>query len=372
MDRLLRRRGAPVDLPAPVRQGGTQAAPDRAGIDAFADSAGIGVIWLDGERVVVGANQSAHTLLGRQPPALEGLTVLGVFLDHRVDELLARAGRERAEMELTNLDEPQRTLLLAAEPRTAGWLLTIHDVSELRRLQRIRSEFVDNLAHELRTPLTTIRLLTETLRDSAERDELPERVRERLATLDVETGHLVQMVNELLDLSRIESGASRLRLDTVDMGAVIAGTVARLRTFADRQQVQLAVELPSETPLDPVRGDSDRLGQVLVNLLHNAIKFSPPGTSVTVRAAPRDGQLAVSVADQGIGIPRADRERVFERFYKADKARERGPGGTGLGLAIARHIVEAHGGRIWVDSEEGRGATLTFSLPLPERPSQSP
>jgi two-component system phosphate regulon sensor histidine kinase PhoR len=171
------------------------------------------------------------------------------------------------------------------------------------------------------------------------------------------------MVNELLDLSRIEGGAAELHFQSVDLAAVVHGAIERLRTFAERQGVQLTTELPSDGERR-VWGDDERLGQVLINLLHNAVKFSPSGTTVTVAAREHDGQLAIEVRDQGVGIPRADIDRVFERFYKVDKARQRGQGGTGLGLSIARHIIEGHGGRIWAESDERRGSVFTFTVPL--------
>jgi two-component system, OmpR family, phosphate regulon sensor histidine kinase PhoR len=332
---------------------------------AFADGLGVGVLWLDGHRRVLTANGAAHSLLRRRPGALVGLSALAAFVDHRVDELLSTARGGRAQLELATIGEPPRTLLVAAEPRGEGWLLTITDVSELRRLQRIRAEFIDNLAHELRTPLTTVRLLVETLRADAERGGQSARLRERIAKIDAETEHLVQMVNELLDLARIEGGETRLQLASIDIVAVIERALERLRTFADRQRVTLVNATPARADGDVPRalGDGDRLGQVLVNLLHNAIKFSPPGARVTVSASHDERELTVTVRDEGSGIARRDLDRIFERFYKADRARPRGAGGTGLGLAIARHIVEGHGGRIWVDSEEGRGAAFSFTVP---------
>jgi two-component system phosphate regulon sensor histidine kinase PhoR len=171
------------------------------------------------------------------------------------------------------------------------------------------------------------------------------------------------MVNELLDLSRIESGGAIVHLDDVDLARLARASTERLRLFAERQGVTLGVEAVDNLP--PVRGDEARLGQVLVNLLHNAVKFSPDGGDVTVRVRREGGEVVVSVADQGIGIPRAALARVFERFYKVDRARVRG-GGTGLGLAIARHVVAQHGGRIWVESEEGRGSVFSFALPVAE------
>jgi two-component system phosphate regulon sensor histidine kinase PhoR len=242
----------------------------------------------------------------------------------------------------------------------------MEDVSELRRLRQIRAEFIDNLSHELRTPLTTVSLLAETLTREADvaGDSIPPRMRDRIVKIEVETGHLVQMVSELLDLSRIESGGGLGVVDVLDLGRVTAESTERLRLFADRQGVTLRIQIAD--PLPPVRGDAARLGQVVVNLVHNAVKFSPDGGDVTVSVRPdAEGEVVVSIADHGVGIPRAAQPRIFERFYKVDRARVRGEaGGTGLGLAIARHIVEQHGGRIWVESREGRGSTFSFAVPV--------
>jgi two-component system phosphate regulon sensor histidine kinase PhoR len=169
-------------------------------------------------------------------------------------------------------------------------------------------------------------------------------------------------VNELLDLTRIESGGALLLLDDVDLGRVATGSVERLRLFAERLGVRLALDLPPVVP--PVRGEEERLGQVLVNLLHNAVKFSPNGGTVTVRVTVGGDEVLTAVEDHGIGIPRPALARIFERFYKVDRARVRSGGGTGLGLSIARHVIAQHGGRIWVESREGQGSTFTFAVPL--------
>jgi two-component system phosphate regulon sensor histidine kinase PhoR len=238
-------------------------------------------------------------------------------------------------------------------------------VSELRRLQQIRAEFVDNLSHELRTPLSTVSLLAETLTREADAagDGVPPKMRDRIAKIEVETGHLAQMVNELLDLARIESGGPLALIDAVDLARVVTESVERLRLFAERQGLRLVVEAPDSVPA--VLGDEARLGQVVINLVHNAVKFGADGSEVTVRVEQRGDEVVVAVEDRGIGIPEADRARVFERFYKVDRARVRG-GGTGLGLSIARHVIGQHGGRIWVESEEGVGSTFSFALPIPE------
>ena len=291
-----------------------------------------------------------------------GRSALEAFVDVRI-EGIARAAMEygSANGEVTVRSRSGVTVTVRARrsPVSGVWLV-LEDVSELRRLQRIRAEFIDNLSHELRTPLTTISLLAETASRDAE--SASPRLRDRISKIEVETGHLTQMVNELLDLSRIESGTAQLLLDDVDLVRVARSTAERLRLFAERQGLRIELDLPDR--VSPVRGDEDRLGQVLINLLHNAVKFSPNGGEIVVGVREEEGEVKVWVRDPGIGVPRSDLGRIFERFYKVDRARVRGRGGTGLGLSIARHVVESHSGRIWAESEEGSGSTFTFTVPF--------
>ncbi len=342
-----------------------QAAAVESDRTTVLDATGVGVVLVGEDLLVTSANPVACKLLGRAPGSLIGLSPLEVFIEPAIEVMVEAArdtGAAGGELAFRGGDGP--TVLIRARRSSLGgvWLV-LEDVSELRRLQRIRAEFIDNLSHELRTPLTTVSLLAETLVREADGagESIPPRMRDRIAKIEVETDHLVQMVEELLDLSRIESGGPLVMLDEVDLGRLAVASVERLRLFAERQGVELRTDVPDAVP--PVRGAEDRLGQVMVNLLHNAVKFSPDGGEVTVRVRPTAEEVVVSVEDHGIGIPRADQARVFERFYKADKARRRG-GGTGLGLSIARHVVEAHGGRIRVESEEGRGSTFSFALPV--------
>ncbi|HEU0244130.1 MAG TPA: ATP-binding protein [Candidatus Limnocylindrales bacterium] len=323
----------------------------------------VGVLRFDPAGRIVAANARAHALLDVVPGRLLGRSIMETFLDARVEGALASlAAGASAVTEIRARDGDQRTVLVRARRAPGGALdVVLEDVTELRRLQQIRTEFIDNLSHELRTPLSTVSLLAETLARDAERADVPARMRERIAKVEVETGHLVQMVNELLDLARIEGG-SQLRLeDEVDLGRLAESSAERLRLFADRQGVTIAVDVEPDLPL--VRGDEARLGQVFVNLVHNAVKFSPDGGEVRIGVRQEGDEVVVSVRDHGIGIAKADRTRVFERFYKTDRARVRG-GGTGLGLSIARHVVRGHGGRIGVESEEGEGSTFTFTIPL--------
>lgn len=324
-----------------------------------------GIVRVDDDLVVESANIAAHAFAGRSPGSMVGLSVIEAFVDRRIEAFVRMArdtGSAAGELVLAPPDGPA-LVVRARRSRARGIWLIMEDVTELRRLQRIRTEFVDNLSHELRTPLTTVSLLAETLSRDAEaaEDAIPARMRDRIARIEVETGHLVQMVNELLDLARIERGRSPVRLDDVDMARLAQATTERLRLFAERQGVQLVVDVEDGLPL--ARGDEERLGQVLINLVHNAVKFSPDGGLVSVRVRRSGDGLDISVEDHGIGIRAADQARIFERFYKVDRARVRGGGGTGLGLAIARHVVESHGGRIRVESEEGRGSTFSFTLP---------
>jgi two-component system, OmpR family, phosphate regulon sensor histidine kinase PhoR len=328
---------------------------------------GVGVVRLDDDRRIELANGSAHAFLDRPAGSLRGLTLTGAFLDARIEAIVESArvaGSASGEVRL----RPDGAVLIARARRSPvrGLWLVLEDVSELRRLQQIRAEFIENLSHELRTPLTTVSLLAETLTREAEAagDAVPAKMRDRIAKIEVETGHLVQMVNELLDLSRIETGVGPILLDDVDLARIATASTERLRLFAERQGVTLTVDVPEAVPM--VRGDEARLGQVLVNLLHNAVKFSPDGGDVTVTVRVYGSDVLTSVADHGVGVPKVAQARIFERFYKVDRARVRGEaGGTGLGLAIARHVIEQHGGRIWVESEEGSGSTFSFALPIP-------
>jgi two-component system phosphate regulon sensor histidine kinase PhoR len=361
------------DVVAPVRRlveraeaADWELAQQRRDTAYLADLIGVGIVHIGDDLRVDLANTAAHVFLDRSPGSMAGRTAIEAFVDRHIEEIVRDAqetGAAVGEVTVRDADGPSLLVRARRSPVRGVWVV-LEDVTELRRLQQIRAEFIDNLSHELRTPLSTVSLLAETLeRESVQAGEaIPPRMRERIGKIQEETGHIVQMVNELLDLSRIESGGAVVHLDDVDLAAIATTSTERLRLFAERQGVDLAVDVPDEVP--PVRGDEPRLGQVFVNLLHNAVKFSPDGGRVTVRVTVVNGEVVASVEDEGVGIPRVALARVFERFYKVDRARVRG-GGTGLGLSIARHVVEQHGGRIWVESEEGSGSTFSFALPIP-------
>ena len=369
---LLKEEGASDDLAARVRRVQERLTASEFELDQqtrnasyLADLMGVGILRLDDSLRVELANPAAHLLLGRPAGSIAGRSAMEAFVDTRFEQLVIAAresGSASGEFRVRGLEGPVIVARARRSPVRGVWVV-LEDVSELRRLQQIRAEFIDNLSHELRTPLTTVRLLAETLARDADAagDAVPAKMRDRIAKVEVETGHLVQMVNELLDLARIESGGPLVLLDDVDLGRVVGESVERLRLFAERQGLSLVVDVPASVP--PVRGDEERLGQVVVNLVHNAVKFGGDSGDVTIRVQEADGEVVTSVEDHGVGVPKGDQARIFERFYKVDRARVRG-GGTGLGLSIARHVLEQHDGRIWVESEEGIGSTFSFALPI--------
>jgi two-component system phosphate regulon sensor histidine kinase PhoR len=222
----------------------------------------------------------------------------------------------------------------------------------------MRREFIGNISHELRTPLAAIKAIVDTLRDGAI-DEKEVAV-DFLNRLDVEVDGMTQMVTELIELSRIETGKIPLRLEKVNLNLLIEEVITRFGPQADRQQVSLSAELPSDLP--SVQADKERIQQVIVNIVHNAIKFTPPGGKVIVSTKFDGRSVIAQVSDTGIGIAKEDLPHIFERFFKVDRSRS--TSGTGLGLAIAKHIVQTHGGSIWVQSEQGKGSTFGFNLTL--------
>ncbi|MBV9850743.1 MAG: GHKL domain-containing protein, partial [Armatimonadetes bacterium] len=236
------------------------------------------------------------------------------------------------------------------------FLLVLRDLTELRRLERVRRDFVANVSHELRTPLTSIKAMAETLLDGARLDES---VAGRfLETIIRESDRLVRLSSDLLDLSRVEARGPNK--EEIDLAALVTEVAARFAAPAQKAGVSLTNRAAG--PLR-VMADRDEMAQVLVNLLDNAITYTPRGGSVTVTASETPEAVTVAVADTGIGILSHDIRRLFERFYRADKARSRASGGTGLGLSIVKHIVENHGGTVGVESEYNKGSTFTFTLP---------
>lgn len=243
-------------------------------------------------------------------------------------------------------------------PQEGIVLILLQDRTKHRQLEKMRQTFVSNVSHELRTPLTTMKVLTETLQQCVVSD--PQNAEKFLNLMDVEIDKLTQMVLELLELSRIESGREEMRKADINVMELLIKPVERMRLQAERARLSLVIEDPGEAQVISV--DAEKMEQVLLNLIHNAIKHTPPGGKITLSAERAEKEIILKVKDSGEGIAEKDIPRIFERFFKTDQART--SGGTGLGLAIAKHIVEAHNGRIWVESAEGQGATFYIALPL--------
>jgi len=247
-----------------------------------------------------------------------------------------------------------------AKAKPSGAVVVLHDVTELRRLERVRQDFVANVSHEFKTPLTAIQGFAETLLGGALDDPTNNR-----RFLDIIRNHairLARLTNDLLKLARIEAGKLEVEFFPVGLIELIEGCAETTLMKASRKQITLEIEVPPGLPA--VQGDASLLRDVLQNLLDNAIQYTPAGGHVHVTAEAKGREAVITVSDTGLGIPTSDRERIFERFYRVDAARSREAGGTGLGLSIAKHIVEAHNGRLWVDSVIGEGSKFSFSIPI--------
>ncbi len=339
---------------------------------------GVAVVGAD-ERVVF-SNAAFAQILGlgeSEPSAGQGLMLVELV---RQSELLvlvkkALAERRRVESDVTVGTLRPRTFAVTAAPveaarvdtiegnahrETLGAVLVLHDISELRRLERVRRDFVANVSHEFKTPLTAIRGFAETLlggalEDADHRARFVEIIREHAE-------RLTRLTDDLLRLSKMEAGQFALEFKPVEATELLTSCMDTARFSAEQKKLQIELNCPDKMP--PVRGDAGRLRDVIQNLLDNAVQYTPPGGRIVVSATAKNGDVVFDVTDNGIGIPQADLERIFERFYRVDDARSREAGGTGLGLAISKHIVEAHSGKIWVESTIGEGSSFHFSIPI--------
>jgi len=253
---------------------------------------------------------------------------------------------------------------------TSGAVIVLHDITELRKLERIRRDFVANVSHEFRTPLTAIQGFAETLIGGAIDD--PQNRGRFLGIILEHSRRLARLTEDLLKLSQMDAERLELEIRPANVAQLIESCYETSQRRALEKDLSLSLNLPSQLP--DVAADARRIQEVLQNLLDNAIQYTLPGGKIVLSAELRNGEVVFTVSDTGIGIPRADQPRIFERFYRVDVARSREAGGTGLGLSIAKHLVEAHGGRIWVDSEVGSGSQFHFSIPVfdPERAAVRP
>lgn len=357
----VRRTGGAADAPT---------APYAATVDeptvgpswsAVVDQLGTGLAVMDPAGAIVYRNTSAASRDG---------THTGVLLTDAVNRALRRAQRgETTRQPLQLYGPPEVAVIIAANRLPDGFAVaTVEDVSERRRLDAVRTDFVANTSHELKTPIGALAVLAEALADEHDLSVV-HRVADRMVS---EAHRVARTIDDLMELSRIELGGDPVR-DRVDVAHVVTEAVERAASLAEsREIVVAALDLPDDVH---VVGDHRQLSSALGNLVENAVKYSESGGSVQIRVRTQSGHAELMVADHGIGIPTSEHARIFERFYRVDKGRGRDTGGTGLGLSIVRHVATNHGGEVLVSSQEGEGSTFVLRLPLapsPSRRSSSP
>jgi two-component system phosphate regulon sensor histidine kinase PhoR len=333
-----------------------------------------GVIVLSSDGTVRLINPAMERMVGRREAEVLGRTYLEVIrqphLNEFITEVLSRG--IASSTEITLAAGPERTfhvqasLLVQGSGQSPGLVLVFHDITDLRRLEQVRKDFVANVSHELRTPLTAIKGYAEALQDASQDD--PAQRSRFLDIIRTHTDRLNLIITDLLLLSKIESGQIPLKREPVKLLALVDRTLGLLRHLIEQKQHKVVTAIPPGLP--PILGDEERLGQVFSNLLDNAIKYTPDHGTITITAEVVQDTVEVSVKDTGIGIPPQDLPRIFERFYRVDKARSRELGGTGLGLAIVKHLVEGHGGSVSVESLSGQGTRFRVRLPTAAAPVQ--
>jgi two-component system phosphate regulon sensor histidine kinase PhoR len=343
-----------------------------------------GVAVIDAEERLVFSNQAFSKILNLDSTSGEGRPLIEVLRNSELLGLIRRAlkGEEGLQSDILMGTIQPRCFSVTAAPvkalesepipaaqtahpareagRPSGAVVVLHDVTELRRLERVRQDFVANVSHEFKTPLTAIQGFAETLLSGAIDD--PRNNRRFLRIIGDHATRLARLTDDLLKLARIEAGKLEMQLQPVGSREVVEPCVETSLFKANKKHISLEVDVPAN--LSRVRGDAGLLRDVLQNLVDNAIQYTPAGGRIRISAEEKKREVVISVADSGIGIPLSDQERIFERFYRVDAARSREAGGTGLGLSIAKHIVEAHGGRIWGESEVGTGSKFSFSIPV--------
>jgi two-component system phosphate regulon sensor histidine kinase PhoR len=345
----------------------------KAQRDALFNSMAEGLLLLDDSGRIQLANRAFGEMFGLTVD-IRSRTVIEALRSHELAEIVEKLGHEKQvldhELKLQAAEDRwlqvNGAALLNPDGTRHGTILVFHDLTRLKRLENARQEFVANVSHELRTPLSLIKGYVETLLDGAK--EKPEVATKFLLTIERNAERLKLLIEDLLAISELESGRVTLNLQAVQLHDLADKVLEDFKARAGSRNVTLA----NETPELQIRADPVRLEQVLGNLVDNAIKYGKPNGTVTIAARAVEGsQAEIGVVDDGPGIPPDALERVFERFYRLDKARSREQGGTGLGLSIVKHIVQSHGGRIWATSELGQGAKFFFTIPC-DAPSMRP
>ena len=339
-------------------------ARDRGRMEAILAGMVEGVIVVDPQGRLQLANDAAQRMLRLDNVGI-GRAYVETIRHPAIAELVAATliGRSPEPLQLSPPRDPSRTIIARAARATGdaahGVVVVLHDITDLRRADQIRRDFVANVSHELRTPLTAIRGYVEALSES---DTDPDDSRRFLAIITRHTERMERLVKDLLRLARLDAGQETLDITDCETRTLAQAVVADLaRPVADRRQrVEIAIAADAEV----VRGDAAKLHDALRNLVSNAVTYSPEGSTVRIHVERADGRIAIAVSDEGPGIPDEDLSRVFERFYRVDKSRARDPGGTGLGLAIVKHLVELHGGAVQAQNRAEGGARFTITLPV--------
>lgn len=318
-----------------------------------------GVIIADANGIIQFANPAAQRLF--ETSNALGRSVTEVVRNHQLVDAWRRCQQTR-EIQSESVELPTRRqfmqIVAIPDSHASGSLLLVQDLTHVRRLETVRRDFISNVSHELRTPLASLKALTETLQNGALSD--PDAGPRFLGRISTEVDALTQMAQELLDLSRIESGQVELILAPLAPKTLVNSAADRMRMQTERAGLKLSITCADN--LHNIRADKGRLEQVLVNIIHNAVKFTKPGGEIILVAESASGGVRFAVRDSGVGIPAESLSRIFERFYRVEKSRT--GSGTGLGLSISKHIIEAHGGKIWAESAEGRGSIFYFEIPL--------
>ncbi|HSM24559.1 MAG TPA: ATP-binding protein, partial [Anaerolineaceae bacterium] len=320
------------------------------------------VLIVDGQGFVQLANPAAERMFSLPKGKYKDKTIVEVLRNHQLFDLWKDCVKDHQQTETTiEVNHPKLFIQAIAKPldeiMTNGVLLVIQDLTRVRQLEKIRSDFVSNVSHELRTPIASIKALADTLEEGALDD--PSVAKKFLKRMNVEIDNLTQLVQELLELSKIESGRVPVKKILISSDELVNHAIERMQVQAERSGLDLDADY--SRGISSIYVDPDQIGQVFVNLIHNAIKFTNPGGSIIIKTFENQDDVIFEIKDTGIGIEKDIQIRIFERFYKADKARS--SGGTGLGLSIVKHIIEAHKGKVWVESDQGEGSSFYFSLP---------
>ncbi len=330
-----------------------------------------GVAVVNASERLLFSNGGFAEILGLDVPPQSGRALVEVVRQTELIEAVRQVlrGEHRVETEIVTGTLRQHffavTVASVRAAETSGAVIVLHDITELRKLERVRRDFVANVSHEFKTPLTAIQGFAETLLAGAIDDP-----QNRLRFLEIILEHsrrLARLTDDLLKLSKMDADKLELEIRRLSVSLFVESCIETTQRPAAEKHLRISVNLAEHMP--DIAADRRRLAEILQNLLDNAMQYTPSGGQVMVSASADGGEVTFTVSDTGIGIPRADQSRIFERFYRVDVARSREVGGTGLGLSIAKHLVEAHGGRIWVESEVGQGSQFHFTVPIfdPER-----